>query len=64
MSLPRVVAVAPESPAALAGLLPGDEIVAMDGQLPRDIIQYQLLADRAELCHGGLAAPVARGTRA
>ena len=49
MSLPRVVAVAPKSPAALAGLLPGDEIVAMDGQPPRDIIQYQLLADQAEL---------------
>src|SRR6202011_2318149 len=49
MSLPRVVAVAPGSPAARAALLPGDEILAMDGQVPRDVIQYQLLADEPQL---------------
>ncbi len=49
MSLPRVVAVADGSPAARAGLLPGDEIVAMNGQVPRDVIQFRLLADEADL---------------
>ena len=62
MSLPRVVAVAPGSPAARAGLAPGDEILAMGGQVPRDVIQYQLLADEPvleiELRRGGLELPV------
>src|SRR6516225_1517277 len=49
MSLPRVVAVTPGSPAARAGLAPGDEILAMGGQVPRDVIQYQLLAGEPEL---------------
>jgi putative radical SAM enzyme (TIGR03279 family) len=49
MALPRVVAVAPGSPADRAGVLPGDEVVALDGQLPRDIIEYQLLADQESL---------------
>jgi len=43
------VAVEPGSPAARAGVLPGDEVVAMNGQAPRDVIQYRLLADEADL---------------
>lgn len=49
MSLPRVVAVTSESPAARADLQPGDELVSMNGQVPRDVIEYQLLADEAYL---------------
>src|SRR3954453_21829749 len=49
MSLPRVVAVAPGSPAARAGLLPGDELRSIGGQVPRDVIQYHLLTDEPEV---------------
>ena len=49
MSLPRVVAVAPGSAAARAGLLPGDELLSVGGQVPRDVIQYQLLTAEAEV---------------
>jgi putative radical SAM enzyme (TIGR03279 family) len=49
MSLPRVVAVDPESAAAKAGLQPGDEIVTVNGQSPRDVIEYRLLTDEPEI---------------
>ncbi len=45
MSSPQVVAVAPGSPADAAGIVVGDEIVTIDGQVPRDVIQYRLLVD-------------------
>ncbi len=49
MSLPTVVAVAAGSPAEHAGLLPGDEIASICGQVPRDVIQYRLLADEPDI---------------
>lgn len=58
MPAPRVVSVAPGSPAALAGVAVGDEIVSMNGSAPRDVIQYRWLADEGELglvlARGGL----------
>jgi len=49
MSSPRVVAVEPGSPAARAGLRPDDEIRSIDGEVPRDVIRWQLLTDEPEV---------------
>jgi putative radical SAM enzyme (TIGR03279 family) len=49
MPAPVVVAVAPASPAQRAGLQPGDEVLSLNGVHPRDVIEWQLLADEAEL---------------
>jgi putative radical SAM enzyme (TIGR03279 family) len=46
---PLVVAVAPGSAADRGGLLPGDEVLALAGRAPRDVIEWQLLADGADL---------------
>jgi putative radical SAM enzyme (TIGR03279 family) len=45
MPTARVVAVAPGSPAAEAGVLPGDDLVAVNGEHLRDVIRYQVQAD-------------------
>src|SRR4051812_29565415 len=62
MSTARIVAVAPGSPADAAGLVPGDALVRLNGHVPRDIIQYRLLTDDAELAidvdRGGLELTV------
>ena len=54
----RVVSVAPGSPAALAGVDAGDEVVLVNGDDLRDVIAYQLHADgprvELEVRRGGL----------
>ena len=62
MSFPRVVAVAPGSPADRAGVAVGDEVAAVDGEAPRDIIRWKWLTDEADpvldLVRGGLELTV------
>ena len=47
--LPRVVAVAPGSPADEAGLRPGDAVLRVNGRVPRDVIEWRLWSDEAEV---------------
>ncbi len=49
VSLPSVVSVAPGSAAEGAGIVCGDELVTVNGQVVRDVIQYRLLVDEAEV---------------
>src|SRR5215510_5241434 len=62
MSAPRVVAVAPGSPADRVGLVEGDEIVAVDGEVPRDLLEWRSLVDGDRLAldvrRGGLELAV------
>ena len=58
MPTARVTAVAPDSPAASVGMLAGDELLSVNGETVRDVIQYQLHADEPrvelEVRRGGL----------
>ncbi len=49
MSAPRVTAVTDPSPAALAGIQPGDELVSLNGRHPRDVIEYHQIVDDGSL---------------
>ena len=49
VSAPVVVSIAAGSAAQRAGLCAGDQIVALNGQVPRDIIEWQMLVDEADL---------------
>jgi putative radical SAM enzyme (TIGR03279 family) len=49
MSAPTVTSVTAASPAARAGLAVGDELLSIDGQEPRDVIDFQRLSDASDL---------------
>ncbi len=48
MPLPTVLEVLPGTPAALAGFAAGDELLAINGVVPNDVIEYQQLIDDAD----------------
>ena len=45
MSSPIVTLVAPGSPAAAAGNKHGDEVLRLNGPVPRDILEWSYLVD-------------------
>ncbi|MGZ4797512.1 MAG: PDZ domain-containing protein, partial [Acidimicrobiia bacterium] len=49
MPLARVVAVAPGSPADVAGVQTGDELVDVNGEELRDVIRYQVQIDEPDV---------------
>jgi putative radical SAM enzyme (TIGR03279 family) len=59
---PTVESVVPGSPAERAGIVPGDEVLTVAGEAPRDVIAWRLLVDQAdpelEVRRGGLVTTV------
>ena len=68
MPTARVTAVAPDSPAASVGMLAGDELLSVNGETVRDVIQYQMHADEPrvelEVRRGGLERQIVVAKRA
>ncbi|HUC33897.1 MAG TPA: DUF512 domain-containing protein [Ilumatobacteraceae bacterium] len=68
MSLPTVVAVAPLSAAARAGIAVGDVVASINGVVPRDVIEWRFAADEPEVVlevqRGGLELTVEVDKRA
>jgi putative radical SAM enzyme (TIGR03279 family) len=62
MPFPQVVAVAPGSVGERFGISIGDELASLNGVVPRDIIEYQMLVDEArldlEINRGGITVEV------
>ena len=46
---PRVVAVTPGSPADVGGLRAGDAVLRVNGRVPRDVIEWRLWTDEADV---------------
>ncbi|MEY4605899.1 MAG: hypothetical protein RLY45_659 [Actinomycetota bacterium] len=68
MALPVVASVLPGSPAEAAGLVVGDQVTAINGMVPRDVIEWRMAADEPEvvleLRRGGLDTVVQVAKRA
>ena len=64
MSAPVVVSVAPGSAGERAGLRAADEVLRLNGRVPRDIIEWRYLVDEPtlelDILRGGLELTLGR----